>query len=145
VTKPAASLDEVVRAARLAGAHEFIQRLPHGYSTMLEESAGNLSGGQRQRLAIARALIHDPPVLIFDEATSALDPESEAIIQRHLNAIARGRTILVISHRLSFVARANLIVVVDQGELSQIGTHNGRLRSCLPYNQLWTQQTRGYQ
>lgn len=145
MTKPAASLDEVVRAARLAGAHEFIQRLPHGYSTMLEESAGNLSGGQRQRLAIARALIHDPPVLIFDEATSALDPESEAIIQRHLNAIARGRTILVISHRLSFVARANLIVVVDQGELSQIGTHNGLLRSCLPYNQLWTQQTRGYQ
>ena len=145
MTKPAASLDEVVRAAQLAGAHEFIQRLPHGYSTMLEESAANLSGGQRQRLAIARALIHDPPVLIFDEATSALDPESEAIIQQHLNAIARGRTIIIISHRLSFVARSNLIIVVEQGRLAQIGTHDALLRGCLPYNQLWSQQTRAFQ
>ena len=145
MTKPAASLDEVVRAAQLAGAHEFIQRLPHGYSTMLEESAANLSGGQRQRLAIARALIHDPPVLIFDEATSALDPESEAIIQQHLTAIARGRTIIIISHRLSFVARSNLIIVVEQGRLAQIGTHDALLRGCLPYNQLWSQQARVYQ
>jgi ABC-type protease/lipase transport system fused ATPase/permease subunit len=88
-------LDEVIRVAQLAGAHEFIQRLPQGYSTILEESATNLSGGQRQRLAIARALIHDPPVLIFDESTSSLDPESEAIIQQHLAAIARGRTIIL--------------------------------------------------
>ena len=145
MTKPAASLDEVVRAAQLAGAHEFIQRLPHGYSTMLEESAANLSGGQRQRLAIARALIHDPPVLIFDEATSALDPESEAIIQQHLSAIARGRTIVIISHRLSFVSRANAIIVVDQGRIAQVGPHDALLRNCLPYNQLWAQQTRTYQ
>src|SRR6266576_3122721 len=106
VTKPTATLDEVVQVAQVAGAHEFIQRLPHGYSTMLEESASNLSGGQRQRLAIARALLHDPPILIFDEATSALDPESEAIIQQHLGAISKGRTIILITHRLSFVARA---------------------------------------
>src|SRR5579863_5204839 len=145
MTKPTASLDDVVAAAQLAGAHEFIQRLPHGYSTMLEESAQNLSGGQRQRLAIARALIHDPPVLVFDEATSALDPESEAIIQQHLNAIARGRTIIIISHRLSFVARSHVIIVVDQGRLAQIGTHDALLRGCLPYNQLWSQQTRVYQ
>jgi ATP-binding cassette subfamily B protein len=145
MTKPAASLDEVIRVAQLAGAHEFIQRLPHGYSTMLEESAANLSGGQRQRLAIARALIHDPPVLIFDEATSALDPESEAIIQQHLNAIARGRTIVIISHRLSFVARSHAIIVVDQGRIAHIGSHDTLLRSCLPYNQLWSQQARIYQ
>jgi ATP-binding cassette subfamily B protein len=145
VTKPSASLDDVVRAAELAGASEFIQRLPHGYSTMLEEGAGNLSGGQRQRLAIARALIHNPAVLIFDEATSALDPESEAIIQQHLSAIARGRTIIVISHRLSFVSRSDLIMVIEQGNLAQIGTHSGLLQSCRPYDQLWRQQTRAYQ
>src|SRR5207248_2414615 len=85
ITKPTASLDEVVRVAQIAGAHEFIQRLPHGYSTLLEEGAANLSGGQRQRLAIARALIHDPPILVFDDATSSLDRESEAIIQQHLD------------------------------------------------------------
>ena len=145
MTRPAASLDEAVRVAQLAGAHEFIQRLPHGYSTMLEESAANLSGGQRQRLAIARALIHDPPVLVLDEATSALDPESEAIIQRHLGAISHGRTIIIISHRLSFVARSHRIIVVDQGRIAQIGTHDALLRGCLPYNQLWSQQARVYQ
>ena len=145
MTKPAASLDEVVRAAQMAGAHEFIQRLPHGYSTMLEESAANLSGGQRQRLAIARALIHDPPVLVFDEATSALDPESEAIVQQHLDAISHGHTIIIISHRLSFVARSHQIIVVDQGRIAQIGTHDALLRGCLPYNQLWSQQARVYQ
>jgi len=145
MTKPTASLEEVVLAAQLAGAHEFIQRLPHGYSTMLEESAANLSGGQRQRLAIARALIHDPPIIIFDEATSALDPESEAIIQRHLASIARGRTIVIITHRLSFVARANAIIVVDQGRFVQMAPHDTLLRGCLPYNQLWNQQSRVYQ
>jgi ATP-binding cassette, subfamily B, bacterial HlyB/CyaB len=145
MTKPTASLDEVVRVAQIAGAHEFIQKLPHGYSTMLEESASNLSGGQRQRLAIARALIHDPPVLIFDEATSSLDPESEAIIQQHLGGIARGRTILIITHRLSFVARADAIVVVDHGQLVQVGPHETLLRGCLPYNQLWSQQAKVYQ
>ena len=142
VTKPAASLEEVVRVAQIAGAHEFIQRLPHGYSTILEESAANLSGGQRQRLAIARALIHDPPILVFDEATSALDPESEAIIQQHLDAISHGRTIIIITHRLSFVSRADAIIVVDQGRVVQIGQHDTLLRSCLPYKQLWAQQVR---
>jgi subfamily B ATP-binding cassette protein HlyB/CyaB len=145
MTKPTASLDEVVHAARLAGAHEFIQRLPHGYSTMLEESAANLSGGQRQRLAIARALIHDPPVLVLDEATSSLDPESEAIIQQHLAAMARGRTIVIITHRLSFVARADAIIVVDQRHVVQVDKHEALLGSCLSYKQLWSQQARVYQ
>jgi subfamily B ATP-binding cassette protein HlyB/CyaB len=145
MTKPTAALDEVVQAAQLAGAHEFIQRLPHGYATMLEEGAANLSGGQRQRLAIARALIHDPPILVFDEATSALDPESEAIIQHNLAAVARGRTVVIITHRLSFVARAHAIIVVDQGRLAQMGAHDTLLRGCLSYNQLWSQQARVYQ
>jgi ATP-binding cassette subfamily B protein len=145
MTKPTASLEEVVHAAQLAGAHEFIQRLPHGYSTLIEESAANLSGGQRQRLAIARALIHNPPVLILDEATSSLDPESEAIIQQHLASIARGRTIIIVTHRLSFVARADAIIVVDQGHLVQIGSHENLLGGCLPYKQLWSQQSRMYQ
>jgi subfamily B ATP-binding cassette protein HlyB/CyaB len=145
VTKPTASLDEVMRAAQVAGAHEFIQRLSHGYATMLEEGAANLSGGQRQRLAIARALIHAPPVLVFDEATSSLDPESEAIVQQHLAGIAQGRTIVIVTHRLSFVARADMIVVVDQGRIVQAGRHETLLRGCLPYNQLWAQQARVYQ
>jgi ATP-binding cassette, subfamily B, bacterial HlyB/CyaB len=145
MTKPAASLDEVVRAAQVAGAHDFIQRMPHGYSTMLEEGAANLSGGQRQRLAIARALIHAPPILVFDEATSALDPETEAIVQQHLAGIARGRTIVIITHRLSFVARADAVIVIDQGHIVQVGPHETLLRSCLPYNQLWSQQARVYQ
>jgi len=145
VTKPTATLDEVVQVAQVAGAHEFIQRLPHGYSTMLEESASNLSGGQRQRLAIARALIHDPPLLVFDEATSSLDPESEAVIQQHLGAISHGRTIIIITHRLSFVVRADAIIVVDQGRIVQAGQHDTLLRSCLPYKQLWGQQARMYQ
>ena len=145
VTKPTASLDEVMRAAQVAGAHEFIQRLSHGYATMLEEGAANLSGGQRQRLAIARALIHAPPVLVFDEATSSLDPESETIVQQHLAGIAQGRTIVIVTHRLSFVARADMIVVVDQGRIVQAGRHDALLRGCLPYNQLWAQQARVYQ
>ena len=112
---------------------------------MLEEGAANLSGGQRQRLAIARALIHAPPVLVFDEATSALDPETEAIVQQHLAGIARGRTILIITHRRSCVARADAVIVIDQGRIVQVGPHDTLLRSCLPYNQLWSQQARVYQ
>ncbi len=145
VTKPAAALDEVVQAAQIAGAHEFIQRLPHGYMTTLAEGAANLSGGQRQRLAIARALLNAPPILVFDEATSSLDPESEAVVQQHLAAIAQGRTIIIVSHRLSFVARADAIIVLDQGHIVQIGRHETLLRSCLPYTQLWAQQARVYQ
>ncbi len=145
VTKPAAALDEVVQAEQIAGAHEFIQRLPHGYMTTLAEGAANLSGGQRQRLAIARALLNAPPILVFDEATSSLDPESEAVVQQHLAAIAQGRTIIIVSHRLSFVARADAIIVLDQGHIVQIGRHETLLRSCLPYTQLWAQQARVYQ
>ena len=104
-----------------------------------------MSTGMRQKVSIARAIIHDPPVLIFDEATSSLDPESESIIQQHLAAIARGRTIILVTHRLSFVARADAIIVVDSGHLVQVGAHETLLGSCLPYKQLWSQQARMFQ
>jgi ABC-type multidrug transport system fused ATPase/permease subunit len=145
VGRPGASREEIIQAAQRANAHAFIEQMPQGYDSEIGERGVRLSGGQRQRLAIARALIHDPPVLVFDEATSALDPESEAIIQQHLGAISHGRTIIIISHRLSFVARSHQIIVIDQGRIAQIGTHDALLRGCLPYNQLWSQQARVYQ
>ena len=103
--RPGLTLEDAVRAARLAGAEEFIERMPNGYETYIEEGSPNLSGGQRQRLAIARALINDPRILILDEATSALDPESEALVNANLLRIARGRTMVIVSHRLSSLDR----------------------------------------
>ncbi len=141
--KQNASLEEIIYAAKLAGADEFVQKLPRGYDTMLEENAANLSGGQKQRLAIARALLTNPPILIFDEATSALDPESEEVIRRNLKAIANGRTVLIVSHRLSIVSHADKIVVIDKGEESASGTHQELLAQDGIYKEFWTQQMRG--
>ena len=140
--KPNATGQEVAHAARLAGAEEFITRLPRGFATMLEENGENLSGGQRQRLAIARALITNPRLLILDEATSALDPESEGIIRHNLRRIARGRTVIIVSHRLSTLADANAILVIDRGRIADIGRHDQLLLRCTTYRQLWNQQTR---
>lgn len=120
---PAAPLEAVVRAARLAGAHDFILELPQGYDTVVGEHGATLSGGQRQRIAIARALLADPRILLFDEATSALDYESERIVQRNMQAIAAGRTVIVIAHRLSAVRDAHRIVVLDHGQIVEQGTH----------------------
>jgi len=142
VARPDASFAEIVRAAQMAGAEEFIERMPRGYETMLEEGAVNLSGGQRQRLAIARALIIDPPVLILDEATSALDAESEAIINANLQRIARGRTIVIISHRLSMLVPAHQILVLERGKVYDIGTHDELLHRCDIYKHLWHVQHR---
>ena len=139
-TKRSASLEAIIYVSKLAGADEFIQKLPRGYDTELEENASNLSGGQRQRLAIARALLNNPPILIFDEATSALDPESEFVIQKNLKSIARGRTVLIISHRLSIVSRADNIIVLDAGELVASGNHDQLMGQPGIYQEFWRQQ-----
>jgi ATP-binding cassette subfamily B protein len=123
IAHPEASLEEIVEAAQLAGADEFIKRMPMGYETQIGEGGGMLSGGQRQRLAIARALLGNPRLLILDEATSHLDAESERIIQNNLKKILQGRTSVIIAHRLSTVRHADLILVLDRGVLVESGTH----------------------
>jgi ATP-binding cassette subfamily B protein len=140
--KPAASFDELVRAARLAGAEEFIERMPRGYETVIEEGSANLSGGQRQRIAIARALIIEPQILVLDEATSALDAESEAIVNENLLRIAQGRTVMIISHRLSSLLPADNILVLERGKVYDVGPHSDLLRRCDIYKHLWHQQNR---
>src|SRR5262249_13640605 len=120
---PAMPVEKIIAAAQLAGAHEFILELPRGYDSIVGERGSSLSGGQRQRLAIARALVMDPRILIFDEATSALDYESERIIQQTMSQIAQGRTVFIIAHRLSMVRRADRIVTIDRGRLVEDGNH----------------------
>ena len=136
----AATREEIIHAALLAGADEFIVNLPQGYDTLLEEGAKNLSGGQRQRLAIARALLTQPEILILDEATSALDPESERIIRENLADIAKNRTVLVVSHRLSMLKSADSIIVLDRGYVVGHGPHAQLLADCALYKKLWQQQ-----
>jgi ATP-binding cassette, subfamily B, bacterial HlyB/CyaB len=123
LAEPGMAMERIVQAAKLAGAHDFILELPEGYDTLVGEHGCTLSGGQRQRLAIARALVGNPRILIFDEATSALDYESEAIIQRNLAQMCRGRTVFLIAHRLSTVRAANCILVIDKGRIVEYGTH----------------------
>lgn len=140
--RPKASFDKIVQAAQLAGAEEFIERLPQGYDTVVEEGAVNFSGGQRQRLAIARALLVDPPILILDEATSALDAESEAIVNANLMRIAKNRTVIIISHRLSALSMADAILVLERGRFYAVGRHQKLVVSCDIYRSLWSQQNR---
>ncbi len=122
--KPDATRDEVIRAAKYAGAHSFIVNLPDGYNTTIGERGYTLSGGERQRLAIARALLHDPKLLILDEATSALDTETEKLIQEALAVLTRGRTTVAIAHRLSTLRGATRLVVLDGGRVAETGTHD---------------------
>ncbi len=137
-----ATLDDIVAAARTAEAHDFIMELPDGYDTIVGERGQKLSGGQRQRISIARAVLKNPPVLILDEATSSVDNETEAAIQRSMERISQGRTMIVIAHRLSTVRNADRIFVLDNGQLREAGTHNQlALAPDGLYASLWRVQT----
>ena len=140
--RPGLTLEDAVRASRLAGAEEFIEKMPQGYDTWIEEGSTNISGGQRQRLAIARALISNPRIMILDEATSALDPESEALVNANLVRIGKGRTMVIVSHRLSSLVNCDLIMVLDQGKLIDVAPHDTLLGRCSIYRTLWNQQNR---
>lgn len=142
ITLPSASFEEIVAAAHLAGADEFIERLPQGYDTLLEENGANLSGGQKQRLAIARAVLPKPRILILDEAASALDPESESIFLNNLAQLVAGRTVIIVSHRLSTLVNADAIMVMQRGQIVDAGRHQELLQRCKIYSHLWQQQTR---
>jgi len=142
IADPAAPIAMVMRAAQLAGAHEFVSELPEGYDTIVGEQGASLSGGQRQRIAIARALFTNPRILILDEATSALDYESEAILQRNMSAICKGRTVIIIAHRLSSVRQAHRIIAMDKGRIVEEGAHEALLlRPKGLYAYLWAMQS----
>ena len=144
IADPAAPIEAVMRAAQLAGAHEFTSELPEGYDTCVGEQGSSLSGGQRQRIAIARALFTNPRILILDEATSALDYESEAIVQRNMQHICKGRTVLIIAHRLSAVRHADRIIVMEKGQIIEIGPHAQLLQKPQGmYAYLWRMQDGG--
>jgi ATP-binding cassette, subfamily B, bacterial HlyB/CyaB len=140
--RPGLTLSDAMHAARLAGAEEFIECMPNGYETHIEEGSPNLSGGQRQWLAIARALIHDPRILVLDEATSALDPQSEAVLSANLQRIAHGRTMIIVSHRLASPIDCDSILVLELGKVVDFAPHNLLLERCAIYRQLWNQQNR---
>jgi len=138
---PGMPLEQVIRAARLAGAHNFILELSEGYDTLVGEQGSNLSGGQRQRIAIARALVTNPRILIFDEATSALDYESEQAVQENMAAITRGRTVIIIAHRLSALRHVDRVVVVDQGSIVEEGGHESLLKAGRYYADMHARQS----
>ncbi|MDF2458481.1 MAG: hlyB [Nitrospira sp.] len=140
LTDPALAMDNVMQASKLAGAHEFILELTDGYDTIVGEHGCSLSGGQRQRLAIARALVVNPRILIFDEATSALDYESEAVIQKNMSQICQGRTVFIIAHRLTTVRPADRIYVVEKGEIVEEGSHEELLQANGFYARLYRLQ-----
>ncbi|PCI37771.1 MAG: type I secretion system permease/ATPase [Rhodospirillaceae bacterium] len=143
ISQPATSRDRIVEAAKLAGAHDFILELPEAYDTVIGERGGTLSGGQRQRIAIARALVSEPRILIFDEATSALDYESEEIVQKNMEKICIGRTVLIIAHRLSTVRTCDRIITVEAGEVVEDGTHDHLMGTGGRYARLWRNQLEG--
>jgi subfamily B ATP-binding cassette protein MsbA len=140
VGRPDATDEEIIEAAKMANAHDFILSLEKGYETVVGERGCTLSGGQRQRIAIARAILRNPRILIFDEATSALDSESEAQIQRTLTKIIKGRTTIIIAHRLSTIRIADKIAVIDRGEVREVGTHQELMAKRDLYYRLYESQ-----
>ena len=143
LARPGVPTERVVQVAQMAGAHEFILELPQGYNTVIDENGSNLSGGQRQRIAIARTLLGDPRILVLDEATSALDYESERVIQKNMRFICKGRTVLVIAHRLSAVRNCDRILVIDGGELVEQGAHDDLIKQDGIYAGLFRLQAQG--
>lgn len=135
--RPDATDDEVEEAAMRAGCHEFISKLPMGYETMAGSAGGSLSGGERQRITIARAMMKNAPIMILDEATSSSDPENEASIQEALSVAAKGKTLIVIAHRLMTVKNADKIAYIENGRIKQIGTHEELMLSCEDYRKMW--------
>lgn len=126
--KPDATFEEIVEAAKIAHAHEFITKLPDGYNTRVGNKGHTLSGGERQRIAIARAILHNPKIIILDEATASLDTETERQIQEGLNRLCEGRTTIAIAHRLSTLSNADQLIVLDKGRLAEMGTHDELMR-----------------
>jgi ATP-binding cassette subfamily B protein len=140
--KPDASREEIIAAARAAHAHEFILRLPHGYDSLVGERGQGLSGGERQRISIARALLIDPRILILDEATSSVDTETEKEIQKALDNLVQGRTTIAIAHRLSTLRKADRLVVMDRGQVVEVGPHEELMARQGAYWRLYEAQAR---
>jgi ATP-binding cassette subfamily B protein/subfamily B ATP-binding cassette protein MsbA len=141
--RPHASRREIEAAARAANAHSFVERLPDGYDTVVGERGATLSGGERQRISVARAFLKDAPILILDEPTSAVDAQTEALLLQAMERLTRGRATIVIAHRMSTVARADCIVVLDRGAIVESGTHAELVRGGGVYARYWNLQSAG--
>ena len=142
LTNPEADTDDIVKAAKIASAHEFIMNLPSGYASNVGERGGNLSGGQRQRIAIARSILQNPELLIMDESTSALDFETERKVSMNLMDYFRGKTVLFITHRLNSITNADKIIMLNEGRVEEIGNHNELMDIRGRYYSLYKQQER---
>ncbi|MEL6138624.1 MAG: ATP-binding cassette domain-containing protein, partial [Cyanobacteria bacterium J06628_6] len=134
---------EVAAAARAAQCHEFITRLPEGYQTIVGEGGATLSGGEKQRISIARAILKDAPIVMLDEATASIDPENERLIQQAIQALSARKTLIVIAHRLTTIAQADQIVVLDQGRIVEQGRHQTLVQQGGLYARLWAAKTEG--